>query len=124
MVYGQGLMKHNPGLAQFMLFGSLFISIAMMFGFTCLRYTQASVLVVFGMTAFIVVALTIFACQTSVDFTGMGPYLFAAMMVLMALGFCISIASFAGAGGSGGLQTVRLVYAAFGALLFSFYIIY
>merc|ERR1719247_1319817 len=82
-----------------------------------------SVLIVLGMTALVVVSLTLFACQTSYDFTGMGPYLFCAAMVLMGFGFILMIGSWMGVGYEA-MRGWRLCYAAFGALIFSMYIVY
>lgn len=154
MQTGQSLMKYNPGLVMFLLFGSLAMSVVMMcvfmckpglmrqtptnyvllglftlaesvmVGFICTTYTQESVLICLAMTALVVVALTVFACQTKYDFTGMGPYLFAAIMVLLGLSLCLSIAGMTGLGASPAFKAVRLVYAALGALLFSVYIVY
>jgi len=154
MHFFEPLIKTNPGLVMFFMFLSLAITIGIMcvfmckpglmrttptnyvllFLFTiaesilvgciCTQYTQESVLIVTGITAFVVFALTLFACQTSYDFTGMGPYLFCGMMVLCAMSFVFWIAAMMGLGSSPAFQTMRLLYAAGGALLFSCYIVY
>lgn len=93
-------------------------------GFICINYTLDSVLITVGITAFIVLSLTVFACQTTYDFTGMGPYLFVATLVLMAFGFMFMIASWMGLGGAAVFKTMNLAYGAMGALLFSCYIVY
>merc|ERR1719330_1372502 len=80
---------------------------AVLVGFISSTYTQESVLLVLAITCIVVFSLTLFACQTSIDFTGMGSYLFANM-----LGF----------GGSPAMQGLRLLYAAAGALIFSLYL--
>jgi len=153
MHYGEEWAKTNPTLVMVMLFGSLAISVMMMFvfmcfpqtmrnhptnyillmlftlaesimvGFICIQYTQESVLIALGPTALVVVSLTIFACQTTYDFTGMGPYLFCAVMVLMGFGFILMLGSMLGIG-SASMSGMRLVYAACGALIFSMYIVY
>jgi len=97
---------------------------AVLIGFICLNYTLNSILVAVGVTAFIVLSMTLFACQTKVDFTGFGPYLFAASMCLMGFGFLFMIGSMAGLGAMPAFQTLNLVYACAGALLFSFYIVF
>jgi len=154
MKAGEGLVKSSPGLVLFLLFGSMAASVGMMcvfmccpntmrkvplnyillfaftvaesimVGFICIQYTQESVLIAVGITALVVVSLTVFACQTSVDFTGFGPYLFCALMVLMGFGFVLCIASWVGAAGSAAFETMRLIYAALGALIFSMYIVF
>lgn len=74
------------------------------------------VLMAVGITAAICFSLTLFAFQTKVDFTGAGPYLFAAAICFMIFGF---ILIFFTPG-----KTVHLVYSSIGALLFSFYLVY
>merc|ERR1719221_2441385 len=51
-------------------------------GFVSAQYTQESVVIAMGITALVVVSLTIFACQTKMDFTGFGPYLFCLVHVV------------------------------------------
>merc|ERR1719310_1715373 len=92
-------------------------------GFVSIQYTTESVLIVLGITALVVCALTLFACQTSYDFTGLGPYLFCAVMVLMGFGFLLMIGSWMGVGYEA-MRGYRLCYAACGALIFSMYIVY
>lgn len=50
---------------------------SVMVGFICIQYTQESVLIALGLTAFLVLALSLFACQTKVDFTAVGHTSFA-----------------------------------------------
>merc|ERR1719436_2295292 len=115
MKYGQTFMKQHEGAGMALMITSLAISVGMMCVFMCApqlmrktptnyillglftlaesvlvgmassRYTQESVLIAMGLTALVVVSLTIFACQTTYDFTGMGPYLFCALLVMMGL---------------------------------------
>jgi hypothetical protein len=148
------MVKTAPGLTTFLLFASLAVSVAimcvfmcspdtmrrspqnycllaaftvaesLMVGFICIQYTQESVLITLAITAITVLALTLFACQTSIDFTGLGPYLFCGMLVLMGLSFVVWIGSMCGLGGSPAFSAMRLLYAAGGALLFSCYIVY
>jgi len=92
-------------------------------GCVCIQYTFQSVIIAAGMTAFLVVSLTIFAFQTSIDFTGFGPYLFAASMCFAMFGFSLWIASFAGLKGQA-FETLNLMYCCCGALLFCFFFIF
>lgn len=97
---------------------------AVMIGFICLNYTLDSILIAVGVTAFIVLSLTLFACQTTFDFTGCGPYLFAGSMCLMAFGFFFMLGSMLGLGGTPLFKPLYLAYSCMGALLFSFYLVF
>merc|ERR1719203_2195239 len=97
---------------------------AVLVGFVSARYTQESVLLVLGITTIVVFSLTLFASQTTFDFTGMGTYLFAALMTLVGFGFVLSLASFCGFARGPAFEGLRLLYAVGGALLFSCYLVY
>lgn len=90
-------------------------------GFVSAQYTVASVLMAFGITTIVVLSLSIFACQTKIDFTGCGPYLFVALMCLMAFGFMLWMCSLFT---SFNLEIGRTIYALIGSLIFSMYIVY
>lgn len=110
---------------NYLLLGAFTVAESLLVGFICTAYTQESVLIALAITTIVVLALTLFACQTSYDFTGMGPYLFCGMMVLCGFSFILWIASMTGlAASSPAFQGVQLAYAAAGALLFSCYIVY
>jgi len=79
-------------------------------------YTAQSVAYVFGLTCLVTFGLMAFAMQTKYDFTGAGPYLFAAFLVLFFMSFIMIF--------TGVSRTMELIYAGFGTLIFSFYIIY
>lgn len=74
-----------------------------------------SFVIALGITAVVVVGLTLFACQTKIDFTGMGPYLFVFLLVLIVFGIVAAIVR---------NRILHIVYAGLGALLFSFYLVY
>lgn len=101
-------------------------------GFVCAAYTQESVVIVLGITAAIVLALSLVASCTSVDFTGLGPYLFVMLFALLCFAIILLTASAVALGASPGqyesispaFETARLVYAGLAALLFSVYIVY
>merc|ERR1711972_323986 len=86
------------------------------------QYTQESVIIALAITTVVVFGLTLFACQTKVDFTGCGPYLFVGLLCLMGFGFSLWLGSFFLGGAA--WSTLRLMYACGGALLFSFYIVF
>jgi hypothetical protein len=115
------LMKQYP--LNYILLGILTIAMGVTTGIAASQYTAESVIIVAGITAFVVLGLSLFACQTSIDFTGFGPYLFVALLVLMAFGFVLMFANVFGAAGPA-WSTLRLIYSACGALLFSVYIVY
>lgn len=71
------------------------------------------VLAAIFMTAAMVLALTIYAFSTSTDFTTMGALAFIALAVFMVFGL---FSFWFGA-------TVRLIYCAFGVLLFGLYLV-
>lgn len=97
------------------LLGGFTICEAVLIGVITSLYTINSVMLAVGVTAVIVIGLSIYATQTETDFTGAGPYLFVALLCLMGFGFlCMFI----------GGPIMHKVYAALGALLFSFYLVY
>jgi FtsH-binding integral membrane protein len=85
-------------------------------GMICSRYSVNSVLIALGTVTGVTLALTLFAIQTKWDFTGWGPYLLVALLVLMVFGFIIAF--FPGNG------TATKVYCGIGCLIFSLYLVY
>lgn len=75
----------------------------------------SKVLLAVGITAAVVVGLTIFAFQTKWDFTMCGGILFVAVIILFLFGLIAMF--FPG-------KTMTLVYSSCGAILFSVYLIY
>lgn len=68
-----------------------------------------------GITFMVTLGLTLFAFQTRYDFTGLGPYLFSFLLILLAMGIMsIFIKS----------DIYNLLYASLGALVFSFYLVF
>mmetsp|Transcript_16354 Transcript_16354/g.36027 ORF Transcript_16354/g.36027 Transcript_16354/m.36027 type:complete len:253 (+) Transcript_16354:50-808(+) len=116
-----GVMRQSP--TNYMLLILYTLAEACLVGFFALQYTAQSVLVTFAITVVIVLALTIFACQTKYDFTGLLPYFFVATLCLFGFGIALSIASSLGASSSGAFRPLYLMYAAGGALIFSGYIV-
>merc|ERR1719330_1123210 len=68
----------------------------------------------------VLVGMTVFAWTTTTDFTGAGPYLFAAMFCLMLFGLVISILGLCGVN----IQWAVMFYDFLGVLLFTFYIVF
>merc|ERR1719414_198948 len=65
-------------------------------------------------------AMTAYACTTKTDFTGCGPYLYGALMVLIFFGFAISMLSLFGVQ----IQWMTMLYNLAGVVIFTFYIVY
>jgi len=116
------LMRKSPH--NYVILAIFTLAESFMVGTISSQFTTQSVLVVFGITAVVVIGLTLFSCQTSVDFTGLGPYLFCFAIVLGAFGMCLFFASMAGVAGSGAFSDMKLMYSAGAALLASMYIVF
>jgi len=86
-------------------------------GFVTLQYEQASVLFIFGLCAVLIVALTLFAVKTEADFTGMGAYIFVAVLGLVLTGFLVSLTAAPGG-------PMSKLYAGAGTVIFGWIIVY
>lgn len=89
---------------------------AVLVGFICALYTAQSVLLAVALTAGIFFGLTAYAFTTKSDFTGMGPYLFGALLGLTLTSLLAVFFPF-----SPLMQTLQ---AGCGAMIFSMYIVY
>merc|ERR1719215_824930 len=67
------------------------LCMGVMLGFVSTLYTVGSVLQALATTVLVFLGLTAFACFTKTDFTGMGPYLYAALTAMLAFGFVMYI---------------------------------
>lgn len=85
-------------------------------GLICAQYTVTSVLIALATVTGVTLALSLFAMQTKWDFTGFGPYLLVASLVLLVFGFVLIFFP--------GNNVAHKVYAGLGALLFSLYLVY
>lgn len=92
---------------------------AVMLAVTCLFYDALAVGLAAAMTCLVTAGLTAFACWTKIDFTGMGAYLYAALLTLVVTGF---VGSFFSAFYT--VSWTQNLYAGCGCLVFSFYIVY
>lgn len=115
------VMRKSP--TNYLLLVMFSLAEGVLVGFICLQYTKESLLMVFITTSVVVMALSLFACQTKIDFTGFGPYFLVGCLVLMSFGFMISMAGWLGIG-QAAFQGLRTLYALGGALLFSGYLVY
>merc|ERR1712050_652670 len=91
------------------------VGLSIMVGFATLRYETDAVLQATLTTALVFFGLTAYACVTKTDFTGLGPYLFGALLCLVLFGLVLMFFS---------SPVAHKIYAGLGALLFCFYIIY
>jgi len=86
---------------------------AVMVGFFSAHYSTGSVVQAALLTATIFLGLTFYACTTKTDFTGCGPYLFVALLGLLLASIMCAF-----------FPAMQSAIAGFGAILFSFYIVY
>merc|ERR1719245_1736700 len=100
---------------NYIILGGFTVTEGVLVGVFCPLYTLSSILFAVLATAAIVGGLSCYAMITKRDFTGMGPYLFAACIVLIIFG--IFAAFFP-------CPFMEKVYNCLGILLFSFYLIY
>jgi len=106
---------------NYLFLGVVTVCMAAMVGMISVMYTTESVIIAMFTTALIFMCLTAYACITKSDWTGIGPYLSAALCGMMAFSVVLYIVSRLG----GQIPTqLHLLYAGFGVLLFSFYIVY
>lgn len=89
-------------------------------GFVSAFYTGGSVVMCLAICIGIFLGLTAYAWTTSTDFTGLGPYLFGALLSLMVFGIVISILSACGVS----IKIAHMIYDILGILIFVFYIIF
>lgn len=107
------LMRQFP--YNYLILGGFTICEGLLVGMATIQFTTNSVLIVVGITAVVVCSLIAFAFQTKYDFTGYGPYLMVALLVMILMGFIMMFFS---------TPFLHTLYSAFGAMLFSFYIVY
>lgn len=109
----EGVRRKHP-LNLFVL-GIFTLSMSFFVGIIASTYEPDAVFTAAGATALIVLALTIFSFQTKWDFTGMAPYLFVIIVCFMIFGFFAAIFR---------SNTLNLVYACIGVLIFSMFLVY
>lgn len=100
---------------NFILLGVFTLCESFVLGVVASRYNTEIVIMAAGITAAICLALTLFAFQTTLDFTACGGILLVSVIILLILG--IVVLFFPG-------KTLMMIYASAGALIFSIYLIY
>jgi len=93
---------------------------AILVGCIASMYTPRSVLMVMGMTATIFAGMTLFACTTKRDFTGMGPYLMGFLTCMLAVGAFTLLLSAMGVH----ISVVETGYSFLCVLLFTMYLVW
>lgn len=100
---------------NFIMLGIFTVAQSFMLGMMTSHLPYDTVMLAVGATAVVCLALTLFAFQTKFDFTLCNGVLFVALIIFMVFGL---VAMFFPN------RTMHLIYASFGALLFSIYLIY
>eukprot|EP00928_Gymnodinium_smaydae_P073436 TRINITY_DN56645_c0_g1_i1.p2 TRINITY_DN56645_c0_g1~~TRINITY_DN56645_c0_g1_i1.p2 ORF type:complete len:243 (+),score=64.25 TRINITY_DN56645_c0_g1_i1:73-801(+) len=95
-------------------------AMSVLVGFTSAMYTWQSVILAAGITTGIFLLMTVYAWNTTQDFTGMGPYLMAAFFSLMMFGFALGIMRMCGVQ----VQGAMMMYDVCAVMLFTFYIVF
>lgn len=90
-------------------------------GFISAQYTVKSVVACVGITVLIFAGLTAYAWTTKTDFTGLGPYLYGALISLIVFSLCMGLLRFAF---GFDLEYVEMGYDLACILLFVLYIIF
>mmetsp|Transcript_16705 Transcript_16705/g.43159 ORF Transcript_16705/g.43159 Transcript_16705/m.43159 type:complete len:270 (-) Transcript_16705:36-845(-) len=116
------VMRRYP--ENYCLLALLTVAESVLVGFVCLRYSYGSVLLCCGLTAGIVLGLSMYALRARSDFTGSGPYLLSFMLVLCLFGLSLSAAACLGLASTAAFSVLQVVYAAGGALMASFFLVY
>ena len=84
-----------------------------------MMYDGEVLMIAMAATALLVIALTLFAFQTRIDFTIFRGIMFCGLFVFILFGFLISLFAVTG----GNFRIINLVYAAIGVLIFSVYLV-
>jgi FtsH-binding integral membrane protein len=90
-------------------------------GMACAFTPKDAVALAAGTTLGITICLTVYAMKTTRDFTGCGPYLFTALCGLIVASLMVGIVAWAT---GEPMFEARRAMAAFGAVLFSMFIVY
>jgi len=112
--------RHFP--TNYLFLGVVTVGIGISTGFVASLYTAESVVLALLATSAVFFALTAFACLTGSDFTGMGPYLMAALMSLMA--FSIVMMLYSMVTGNPVDHGIKTLYSCAGVVIFSLFIVY
>lgn len=107
------LRRRTP--VNYILLALFTVAESLLLGCIAMKYDPVAVLMAAGVCAAVCLGLTMFAMQTKWDFTVLGGSLFAVLIVLIVFGIIAIIFP---------SRVMLLLYSAFGAILFSVYLIY
>ncbi|KAB5596003.1 Inhibitor of apoptosis-promoting Bax1 protein [Ceratobasidium theobromae] len=108
--------KRHSHPTNYILLGSFTILESLSLGLIVSYYESKIVLQAMLITLGVFLGLTLFTLQSKYDFSGMGPFLFGGLLVLMMTGIVGMFVPFN--------QTIDLIYACGGCLIFSGYIVF
>jgi len=114
----QSAVRSYP--ANYIFLFMLTACMSVLVGFTSAMYTWQSVFLATGLTVCIFLSMTIYAWNTTNDFTGYGPYLFGALCTMIAFGFALTLMTMCGIE----VKWAMMAYDFMGVLLFTFYIVF
>ena len=106
---------HRKYPYNYVILGLFTLCLSYTLGVVTSTYDTNTVLLAAGATGIVTLGLTLFAFQTKIDFTGFGPYLFSALLILIFMGIVSMFVHD---------RTYDIIYAGLGAFIFSFYIIF
>merc|ERR1712112_165073 len=101
---------------NFILLALFTLAESVIIGMNVIPYDDDVVLIAAGCTAGVVIVLTIFAFQTKIDFTVCGGALVCVLFVFVLFGFLMAFLPY--------VETLHLLYAGIGVLIFSLYLVY
>lgn len=99
---------------NYIMLTTLAIAMGLIMGYAAGSVKTISFALAVGMTCAVCLAVSLFACQTKADFTGIGIYGFVVFILLMVFGLVAAIMR---------SRIMQIVYATLGAAVFSFYLI-
>jgi len=108
--------RKSPG--NFICLAVFTVCESFMLGTIATFYSTDAVLMAVGTTAAVTLALTLFAFQTKIDFTGCGAVLLCVLVIFVISGIFLSIF------GIRDSRAANIGYSAVGCLIFSLYLIY
>lgn len=101
--------------SNFVFLGFFTVAQSILVGYICTVYDPETVMMAVGVTAVICLGLTLFALQSKYDFTTCGGILLICLLLLLIVGLVSIFLPD---------KRLKIIYSAFGALLFAFYLIY
>jgi len=115
---GSDLLKKTPH--NYLLLAAFTAFEGVMVGAGCAQFSMKIVVMALFVTTFVVGGLSAFAWTTKTDFTGMGPYLVAAVLALSGVSLVMCFLCMAGVCP----HAMIMVYNLIGVLSFSMYLVY